>query len=314
MDTVSIAGYRNSGSGNATATAPTWISFYSVVVRAALKDASGVDITSGYSLNTVTVTELVTDLLGRYLPLYDGPNALINASATPIDQWAYPDGVTPAQALDDLALLEPGYYWAAWESGLTGLYRFEYVPWPTSTIRYDATTFDGFESPGSASELFNEVVVRWKDFKGRVRTTTRTQTVPELSDAGITRTGFLDLSDDAGSSTAATRAGDNFLLEHKYAPNAGTLTVSRPILDNTRGCMVMPWELVPGGLIRVQGVLPRVDSLNPADRDGYTVFRVVSVDFNGSNGTATLELDSFGWTMQRQVAGLYRMRRWRGRW
>jgi hypothetical protein len=68
--------------------------------------------------------------------------------------------------------------------------------------------------------------------------------------------------------------------------------------------MVHPWELLPGHLIRVAGVVPRVDSLNPTARDGVTVFKVVSVEFSASNVSATLELDSYSRTVARQLAKL----------
>lgn len=305
MDNVSIAGYRATGS--ATATAATWIKFYDIVVRAALKNADGSDITSAYALNSVAPSEVVADLLGRYLDQYDGANAIINVSGSVIEQFAYTDGVTARQIFEDLAFYDPAFYWAAWESNLNDEYRFEYVPWPT-TVRYEADILDGFDSPGSADELFNAVTIRWLDPFHRVRTNRRTQVVQELSDAGLTREAFIDVSDELGFPSRVDSMADNFLSEHRYPPNAGTLTIARPILDNVTGRMVMPWEILPGTLIRVQGVLPRVDALNPTARDGVTIFKVVSVEFTASNGNAVLELDSYSRTVSRALANLSRRR------
>jgi carboxymethylenebutenolidase len=86
---------------------------------------------------------------------------------------------------------------------------------------------------------------------------------PILTAAGITRTAFLDLGDDLGSLAGAQRAGDMFLAQHIYPPNAGRLAISRPILDMTRQCFAAPFAIRPGELIRVRGVQARVDALNP---------------------------------------------------
>lgn len=306
MDNVSIAGYRATTS--AVAGQLTWINFYNVVVRAALKDSAGTDITAAasYSQNTIKPAEVVADLLGRYLNQFDGATAVIGDSGVTIDQMAYPDGVTARQILDDIGGFDAGYYWAAWESNpLTDKYRFAYQAWP-SVVRYEANVFDGFDSPGSATELYNAVTVRWTDARGKARTTRRTQTVQELVDAGnLIREAFIDLADEVGSAAAAIQFGDQFLVDHKAPPNAGTLRVARPIVDNLTGRMVMPWEIVPGYLIRVQGVLPRVDALNPVARDGVTVFRIVRAEFTASDASVSLELDSYTRSVSRTLARLW---------
>lgn len=302
IDVVSFRATRSTS----TLIAPSTfgIMFWGVTVRSILKDAAGADITSAYATNVVLASEVVTDLLGRLLDQYDGANAVVTASGVSLDQLAYPDGVTAAQVFDDLAVSDPGIYPAVWESNDADLYRFEYRSWPT-TVRYEANVVDGFDSPGSASELYNAVTVRWLDARGRIRTTRRTQVVQELVDAGnLTREFFIDISDEMGSELNAIAIGDNFLIEHQYPPNAGTLQVARPILDNDTGRMVAPWEILPGHLIRVQGVMPRVDALNPVARDGVTIFRVISVEFSASECTATLELDSYSRTVARALANL----------
>ncbi len=132
--------------------------------------------------------------------------------------------------------------------------------------------------------------------------------VAELSAIGLTREEFIDLGDEMGTLNNARTVGDNFLNEHRYPPNAGTLTVSRPILDNDTGRMVMPWEIVPGHLIRVGGVAPRIDSLNPTARDGVTVFKIISTDYSSGAAAATLELDAFARSVARSLAGLQQRR------
>lgn len=262
------------------------------------------DPVTDYDNDFVYAHEVVADLIGRRLPEYDGSDAFIQTTTHEIDQLCYPDGVTAAQVLDDLMELEPAYFWTAGRKvPLTGKYKFRWETWPTS-VRYQCDVTDGFSAPGSAGELYNAVQVRWTDSRGRRRTTRRTSNVPVLTAAGKTREFAIDLGDQAGSSSNAARAGDSFLAEHAVPVNTGTLTIARPILDVIAGRMIQPWEIEPGNLIRVRGVLPKPDSLNASDRDGVTVFRVTSVEFDAESCSATLELDSYDRTTWRALADL----------
>ena len=103
------------------------------------------------------------------------------------------------------------------------------------------------------------------------------------------RDAFDDLGDEIASSENATQVGDQFLDGHAAPPNAGTLTVARPIYDHERGTRIMPWEIRPGTLIRVRGIQPNTNSLNATGRDGTTVFSVIGVDYNTDSAAATLE-------------------------
>lgn len=283
-----------------------WASLRSLTIRAMLKDAEGNDITTGYSANSVLAHEVVADLLGRLLTEFDGGTATVATTTHAITRLAYPDGVTAGKVFDDLMLFEPDFYWAAWERRLTsGKHRFEWTQWPTE-VRYEATAEDGYDSVGSADGLYDAVRVRWRDSNGEIRTTRVTQTVPELTVAGITREAFIDLGDEVGSGANATRAGQQFLIQHLSAPNAGRLTVARPIMDHILGRPVMPWEIHAGHLIRVRGVLPRVDALNATVRDGATVFRIRAKEFTAARAAATVELDSSPLTVAHALAQLRR--------
>lgn len=283
-----------------------WASWQDVVVRSMLLSAVGADITTGYTQNWVLASEVVRDLLGRVLSSYDGALATVTTTSYQHSQLAYPDGATPAKILQDLIDIEPvDYYWAAWESTVNATliapkYRFEWVAWPT-TVRYEASAVDGYRSPGSADGLYNAVRVRYVDAQGDTHLTQLTSTVTELTNAGLTREGFIDLGSEAASAASATSAGNAFLADHSSVLNAGALTVARPILDRSTGRMVMPWEIRPGTLIRVRGILPKQDGLNATARNGVTVFRVVGVTFNARDGSAQLDLDSYAPTLARQV-------------
>lgn len=289
----------------ATATEDSWAEWWDISIAAVRKTASGTDILSGYSTSTVLASQVVSDLLGRLLDQYDGPNAVVTATSYAIDQLAFPDGATAGEILADLmAFFEPAYYWAAWESNSDGLYRFEWVPWPT-VVRYEVDLSAGMRSTGSAASLYNQVKVKWRNARGSILVTTRTQAVPELDDHGITRSGWIDLGEDLGATTAqAEDVGDEWLSDRRTPANAGSLTVAKPIVDLVTGMLTWPWEIRPGHLIRVRGIQPRVDSLNATGRDGVSVFRIASVEFSASDGCATLELDSYAPSVARAIANL----------
>jgi hypothetical protein len=298
------------GGASSTGTGGTvWAAFKNICVRAITYNADGTKKTSGYTVSdqTILASTVVADLLGRILTAtVDGANATITATTYAIEQLAYSDGVTPAKVLEDLQVFEPGYTWHLWESNpLNSKFRFEWLPWP-STVRYEADVIDGFSTQESGNTLFNKVVIRWRDMNNKIRITTRTSTVPALTAAGLTRTSFIDLGDDAASSANAIQAGDQFLAEHRQPVNAGRLTVRRPIVDHLTGRMVMPWQLRAGNLIRVRGVQPYPDSLNQSGRDGVTVFRVAGTTYSAAEAEATLELDSYAPSMARAVAALAR--------
>lgn len=272
-------------------------------VRSILKDINGNDITSGYNDDTVTATQVITDLIGRLLDRYDPDTAEIATTSLDIDQLAYSDGASARRVLDDLMLLEPAYYWAAWETTENGKHRFQWREWPDD-VRYDASAVDGFDSPATSGEVYNAVSVRWRDAVGASRVVKATQAVASLDDAGITREAFIDISDEVGSESNATQVANLFLGNHKDPQNQGTLTIARPIMDLYTGRMVQPWEIKPGYLIRVREVLPRIDTLNATERDGITVFKIAAVEFNAGQCASSLELDSYPMTVSHAIAEL----------
>jgi hypothetical protein len=263
-------------------------------------DRFGAEILTASAYNGAFATQLqahmvVEDLVGRLLPTYDGPNASIATNTYGIDTLAYPDGATAAEIFDDLMVLEPAYYWAAWESPplvAGGRSRFEWRSWPT-TVRYEADVDDGYTSPGSGVDLFSSAIIRWVDEMGRSRQRVRTQTVQTLTDAGISRQELLDLGSTTGSDNNAVQAGDGFLADHAAPANGGTLTVARPILDRDGGRMVQPWEIRPGHLIRINGLSARSDALLATGPDGRSVFRIAAVEYSTDSAAATLELDTW---------------------
>lgn len=278
--------------------------FYrNISIQTTRVDEEGNAVTS-YPNDYVTSSQLVQDLIGAHTTLYDGLDAFIEDTADQITQFWYPDGTTVYDALNDIIALNGAYYWAAWETiPRSGKWRFEFRSWPT-TVRYEAGIDDGWDSPGSAADLYNEVAVHWTDSKGRDRTTVRTSSVSTLTDAGRTRSARIDLGQEVGTTTAANTAGDEFLAEHNIPSQNGRLTVARAILDYDKGCLTQPWMIRAGQLIRVRDVDPLPNALNPTARDGNTVFRIVNVEYRASDNSAVLELDTDALSTSRALAKL----------
>ena len=127
-------------------------------IRTVLYNKSGSERTAAanYTTNTVKAEEIVEDLLGRILTEFDGANATVETSSYGIDHLAYREAVDAWKIFEDLLVFHPDNYWAAWERSPAGLYAFEWVQKP-ATVRFEADVVDGFNAPGSAVDLYNDV-------------------------------------------------------------------------------------------------------------------------------------------------------------
>lgn len=295
-----------------------WVAFSAVTVKALRFNKDGTEDTgvNAYIADRdVFPHEVVADLLGRGLLPFDGATAEIDTTSThEIDQFAYPDGATAAQILEDVMALEPTYYWQVGPENASGLPTFKYVKWPTH-VRYEFSMVDGLDLPGAEAERYNRVTFRWVDRKGRTKTKTynagttingvAVPTVPELDDHGLIRQPEVqDLSDEVGSDLNADKAAAEFLLEHGTPPVAGTLTVSRKVWDHDQGRYVQPYEIEPGHLGRIRELVDDVADLGVTDRDGKSVFRVVGMTYTHDTRSAAVELDSPARTDEELLAEL----------
>jgi hypothetical protein len=262
---------------------------FTVMVR--LLTAAGTTITSGYTSDTLTATQIVSDMLGRFLTEFDGAGATVASTSFGIEQFLKQDGVNASGVLEDLALLEPDYKFEVWDRNTAGKYKVQYAQWPT-TVDLEAGLADGYTSTGSSEGLYNAVSVMWRDGGGKLRRTRVTSTVPELD---FTREERLNLQDELASSGNATRIGTAFLAEHAKPQNQGQLTIARPIYSHSLGRSLMPWELprwAPGKLLRIRDIAPSTASLNATAPDGVSVFKVVGATFDTNSAAAVLDLDS----------------------
>lgn len=317
------------GGGVTVADDLTWASLRAVAVQATRYNSSGTELTAGadYTANTVTTEQIVNDLIGRLLTQY----AVVSVATGGhnVDQLAYPNGVTGAQVLDDLMALNADRQWLVFDqvdslgnprlrSTTDGKYGFEWAAVPT-TLGYQASLRDGLDLPGTSADLYNAVTVRWRDEADRIRRTRRTQAVTELDSLGMTREGYIDLGNEMASSSAAIKAGDEFLTAHARPQAAGRLTVAGPVLffrSKAWGAIQLePWQVRPYETVRVTGLAEDTDLRSqPTVPDGVTSFFVVGTEYRASSNTVELELDRHPATTARGISlavrGADQLNRW----
>jgi hypothetical protein len=224
------------------------------------------------------------------MPFVDPAAALVTSTPARIDQLAYPEGATPQEVLDDLALWEPDHLWEVLEQ-IGDRHRFSYRAWPT-TPRYEVSTAaDAFSAPGADVDLCNRIAVYWTDRRGVKRTTIVTTTVPALGDR-VRDADSVELPDGLGSSANARRIGEQVLAAKNAPPKAGTATVARWVMDRDTGRMVGPWEIEPGYLVRV--------------RETGDDLRLTEVEYNDEDCAATLTLGTPVLSEEQRIARLTR--------
>lgn len=296
---------RRSGAATNVADDTTWSLFYSVAIVARRMDAAGnlLDATALQAQGgavSVRADHIVADLVGRMLTVRDPNNVTIDAASYAIDQLSYTEPVSMADVLDDLSLYEPDFYWGLGASSSAG-YAFWYRAWPTM-VRYEVSTRDGYDAPGSDVDLCNRIAVKWTDVKGVDRTTIVTATSAQypalkaLEDVGRVRDAEpITLPEGRGSAANAQRAGEQALAARANPPKAATATVRRPIADLLRGGFAMPYELEPGYLVRV--------------RETGDVLRCTEVEVDDEAGVATLTLGEPVLSEEQRLARLERTTR-----
>lgn len=280
------------GAATNIATDDVWTAWTNVAVAGSRLLADGSEAPAGLGLFAYNVVE---DCCGRFLAGLLDPNRV---SVTPfaglyeIDQLAYRDAVKMQQILDDLALFEPDMTWEVTPSA-GGLYGFTYREWGDEA-RYEISTRDGFNQPGSDGDLCNRVAVSWTDATGKQQTTVVTSSVPELG-SRVRDADPVSLPDGQGSEANATKLGQTVLAAASSVPVAGTAVVKRRILDRQTGRMVPPWEIEPGWLVRV--------------RETGQDLRLTEMTYAHDDRAATLTLGDPVYTTEQYVAALASGRR-----
>ncbi len=293
-------GWRFAGTGTVADTTWSTIRAVSVYARLLGRDRQPRPPSIYTTAQWVKIEDVFTDVIARFCPRLDIENAKIALGSFNFTQLVWTSGITAAQVLDEVLDMEPSMTWAVWERQANGRYRTELRVLPTE-VRYEASPVDGWSSPNPTSELYNRVIVLWKNSIGDEQSTVVTGPCPLLDAAGLERTATIDLGSEQGTEAQAIARGNAFLADHQVPPSGGQLTVSRPIRDLIEGRYVMPWEIKPAELVRVVGVHSQPDALNANSADGVTTARIAEMSYAQSSESAVLDLDVPAMNLQRQV-------------
>lgn len=296
-----------SGSSNTGTADNVWASIMNIHIQCRLhfKDGSFVTTSPPY-LDNQTCDQVVEELLGTVLASsFDGPNARVDlASGYPIRHLAYPDGTNPKQVLDDLMVFEAGatYLCGPSKSGVSNLYSFQWIS-RSNTVRYEfSDQLDDYNAGPQAVDQYNEAVTRYKSSVGLSKSIVSTQPIPEMDNMGRTRRIFQDLGNDTSNVNNATQANAQALADHRFPQNGGQIKVQRRVVDLWTGQTVEPHEIQPAYICRILGIAPSRDALNSSPRNGSTLVRIVTNDYDASEHAATLSLDQEPWSMYKAIA------------
>lgn len=262
-----------------------WASLGEMTIYAKITDQLGRDPGAVPGLgggNPLTTANVVADAVYRFLVINGAVDPaqvkISGTSAFNITSLAYLQGTTAQGIFDDCANYEPDHFWqvtpsipGAGSDPRSAPVGFRYDDWGNTpngagapgVPRYEFSTRDGLSQPGSAFGLCNRVSVTWTDNLGQPRTTIVRSSVPALGNRQKDAAPIV-LPAGRGNLAQGVRVAQNTLAAAAQPPQAGTLTVARPVYDRAYGKWVMPWELRAGNLalIRDTGDLLRVSEVS----------------------------------------------------
>lgn len=295
------------GSSNTGPTDVTWASVMDLTVVAYLWLKDGTRRAGVDTDDSVKATHVIEDLLGDpeiLASTFDGPNAQLDVGGdVDILHLVFPDGVNPMGVLDELMKFEPSCtYMVGPSNRLNDKYTLTWMS-RTDDVRYEFITWtDEYSTGAQPVDQYDQVITRWKTPIGNLRFTTATQSIPEMTAVGRHRRFFQDLGDVTGNTTNAANANGTVLNDHRFPQNGGSVTVSRQVVDLYTGRRVQPFEIEPGYLCRIVGINPSRDALNNNPRNGSTLCRIVTTDYDADSHSVNIGLDSEPWSLYRAIA------------
>ncbi len=288
-DTQSVGvAMRWTGGATTISTDAVWVGFDPPVVMAQMLDQFGdrIDMKTFGRYPAVgeaylLASDLVADLVGRLLEFIDPDRCEIAATTYEIDQATFPDGISAADLLGWLTVMEPDHFHEVLERNDDGLFAMNFRQWDDTNPRYLIFKSDDYEAPGGESQLCNRMFVYYTDAAGVRRRETVTQAVPALDTpafgpARIRQADPFTLPDGLGSQANAQQIGAALLAQSNRGTGAGRAVVSRRVRDLWRGDWVHPCEIVPG-----------YSALVAETREQH---RVTAVDYDADNEAMTLTL------------------------
>lgn len=239
-----------------------WNSWHNVHVIGQRVDKYGENIPMT-TIGIVWSHEIVNDLLGRcMLGVVDPSLCEVATTSFGITHADWRDPSAPGEIMDDLQMLHPDHLWRAGHPNTQdGLVPFEWRTWE-STARYLVSDPAEVDLDGTPDQLFNQVTIKWVDWKGRPRTKkfrANPALYPDVASlVGIVEPPPLDLDASLGQVENVDRIGTLWLDTVARHVPAGSITVDRPVLDVTTQQLVLPSAVEAGSTVALASDEPLV--------------------------------------------------------
>lgn len=242
-----------------------------------------------------TLDQIVGDIVGRV----DGITLRrADQQAYEILQAEFREPRTHEDAIADLNAYE-GCNWGTWgpespiDPSLDGYFDLTSLDLTTGHWSIPRLELSDLNINSETSTLFDTVKLTYTDIGGVSRTVSRTASVTELAESGLSP---KTIKVEAGTLTqvAAQTLADTLLaLTGGFAPARGSATVEQPIRHYRRGLLPPCYLRADGSNIRIPDILPArtlFDLQSSPDRRTTFPIKRVTVDV-GATITATVELD-----------------------
>lgn len=271
-----VATKFNDSAGFEVTNENVWLAASYVVVTGQRVDRYGANIPGSAVTNDeidglIRAGQIVEDLVGRCLRgVVDPTQTSVRMETWRLTQADYREPTTPGEIMDDLRLVHTDHLWRLGKRSLTtGLASLEWRLWDT-TPRYVIDAADAeVDLDGGSDPLYNSVTVQWIDWKKRPRSASfraDPKVYPDIADLqGIREGPPIVLNASLGEWETVKRVGERMLDQVARRNTAGTITVTRPVLDLYSQQRVPPAQIEAGSTLvlssdqfsevhRVQGV------------------------------------------------------------
>lgn len=241
-----------------------------------------------------------SDIVGHVIADVDGVTAgTIDTGSFVIQQAAYKDPVEHEAIIADVAKYEDRDWGTFGDDNLfspsdEGIFNYTLKDGATRHWSIRRAETAGLDLHTETSTLFDTVIVKYQDAAGTALTVTKTASIPELVDAGLSP---KTLTVDGGVMTPALASlyADVWLaLTGGFAPARGSIKLEGTIDHYQRGRLPASYMRADGSNIQIPDILPTTTLLAFDDTpDRRTTFPVkrVSHDAGGNTITTTVELD-----------------------
>lgn len=259
---------------------------------------------ASYANPYVLAHEAFVDIFSR-APSIDVANAEIATGTFQFKNLAWPTGMTPYGAAEEILKSEQGLTWAVWEQQSNGKWRGELRQRDAERVRYELTPDDGFEQAADNTQILRSVFVYGRTAGGNhiAREVLQPPNSPPLT-AEVRAIRTIELPNQTFDSLDANARGWTEIKDSRLAASQASMTVARKVYDNFTGRWIKPFHIKPGYLCRVRGVRPQVDTLNPTTIPDATTFRIVTKEYSSSTMSASLQLNAYEPDESRALAGL----------